>query len=175
MTCSDEWGTRQGGLLEGVPQGWDASFAVLPNENFNIASAIKGSVASWKAGAFNYDASQPFQSAFTSDGAGLTIEVAKKIAALPINEETPGFFNVPVCGTYDLRTFPPASKSDSTVCMGNAFGGSPVSKAKFGDNISDSVKQVLVYGPPKDVYGPTTSSPNAAGYLPGWCGVHVRQ
>lgn len=94
---------------------------------------------------------------------------------MPIKEDTAGFFNIPVCGTYDLRTFPPASNSDSTVCMGNAFGGSPTSKAKFADNIGDVVKSALERGPPGDEYGPTTSSPNAAGYLPGWCGVHVRQ
>lgn len=101
--------------------------------------------------------------------------MAKEIAALPIHEETAGFFNVPVCGTYDLRSFPPASNSDSTVCMGNAFGGSPVSKAKFSDNVGNAVKQVLIQGPPSDEYGPTLASPNEAGYLPGWCGVHLTQ
>ena len=175
MTGSSKYGHLKGGLLAGVPQGWDTPFAILPNEYFNIAGAIRGSVASWKAGDFNYDASQPYQSAFTSDGAGLTIDVAKKIAAMPINEETAGFFNVPVCGTYDLRTFPPASKTDVTVCMGNAFGGSAASKKKFVDNIGDTVKNVLIHRAPRDEYGPTISSPNAAGYLPGWCGVHVRQ
>lgn len=161
--------------MSGVPQGWDTPFSVLPNEYFNIAKAIRGSINSWKTGDFDYDASQPFEAAFTSDGANLSVEEAKAIAALPINEETAGFFNVPVCGTYDLRTFPPASGNDATACKTNAFGGSPNSRNKFYDHVGDNVKKSLRHGPPGDVYGPMAQSPNAAGYMPGWCGVHVTQ
>ena len=160
--------------MSALPQGWDSTFSVLPNENFNITGAVRGSVASWKAGDFGYDASQPYQAAFSSSE-GLTIEQATAIARMPINEETAGFFNLPVCGTYDLRAFPPASGYDITNCLGNAFGGSPNSKARFSDHVKDTVKNVLLYSPPDNVYEPKFQSPNAAGYMPGWCGVHVTQ
>ena len=155
--------------MSGLPQGWNVPFSVLPNEYFSIAGAIRGSVASWKTGDFGYDASAPYQAAFTS-AAGLSVDQAHALANMSFAEETAGFFNLPTCETYDLRYFPPASGGDDTVCMGTAFGGTPNSRARFSDHVNDMVKKVL-HGPPGDAYGTTIQGPNAAGYMPGWCGV----
>lgn len=102
-------------LMPTAPQGWSQPFSVLPNESFNITSAIKGSVASWQAGDFNYDAASQYQDAFSS-GKPLTEDLVKSLQDLDIAPETAGFFNIPVCATYDLRFFPPAASSGGPGC-----------------------------------------------------------
>lgn len=97
-------------MEKSTPQGYDQSFNVLPNEPFNVADAIKGSVASWQAGDFGYDASDPFGNALNSTG-GLSDDQVTQLSNLDIAATTAGFFNIPVCQTWDLRFFPPASGS----------------------------------------------------------------
>ena len=93
------------------PQGYDQGFNVLPNEPFNVADAIVGSVASWQAGDFGYDASDPYENFFKSTG-GLSDDQITELVNLDIAATTAGFFNIPVCQTWDLRFFPPASGSE---------------------------------------------------------------
>ena len=93
------------------PQGYDQDFNVLPNEPFNVTDAIVGSVASWQAGDFGYDASDPYEKAFNSTG-GLSDDQITELIKLDIAATTAGFFNIPVCQTWDLRFFPPASGSE---------------------------------------------------------------
>lgn len=96
------------------PQGYDQGFSVLPNEPFNVSDAIIGSVASWQAGDFGYDASDPYENAFNST-AGLSDDQITELSKLDIAATTAGFFNIPVCQTWDLRFFPPASGSELLV------------------------------------------------------------
>ena len=93
------------------PQGYDQDFNVLPNEPFNVSDAIVGSVASWQAGDFGYDASDPYEKAFNSTG-GLSDDQIAELSKLEIAATTAGFFNIPVCQIWDLRFFPPASGSE---------------------------------------------------------------
>ena len=99
------------------PQGWNTPFNTLPDEPFNVTGAIKGSVASWKAGDFAYDAASIYSSALTS-GNPLSSDQVSSIANLKIAPETAGLFNIPVCGVYDLRFFPPAAPA---VLVGNIY------------------------------------------------------
>ena len=99
-------------MEKSAPQGYDQSFDVLPNEPFKVADAIIGSVASWQAGDFGYDASDPYKNAFNSTG-GLSDDQVTQLSKLDIAATTAGFFNLPVCQTLDLRFFPPASGSES--------------------------------------------------------------
>lgn len=152
-----------------TPQGWSEPFSVLPSEPFNITSAIKGSVASWQVGDFNYDAASQYQDAFSS-GQPLTSDLVKALQALDIAPETAGFFNIPVCATYDLRFFPPAASSGGPGCeylvalnvqgeaaltitvscnaCGQGLGGKPGSSAKFWDNANKIVQAALTAPPP---------------------------
>ncbi len=109
-------------LMPTTPQGWNSPFSVLPNEPFNITSAIKGSVASWQVGDFNYDAASQYQDAFNS-GQPLTSDLVQSLQALDIAPETAGFFNIPVCATYDLRFFPPAASSGGPGCKSSIAPG----------------------------------------------------
>ena len=143
-------------LLSGLPQGWDANFHVLPSEPFTIAGAITGSVLSWQIGDFGYDASNPYNSAFTS-GSGLTTDQATALSKLVVAETTAGFFNVPVCETYDLRFFPLTSGGSCSAC-GLGLGGTPGSTAKFMDNVNQTVKTGLQNAiPPSCTMGYETS------------------
>ena len=172
--------------MSAYPQGFDQPFSVLPGEPLDVPGAIRGSVASWRAGDFGYDASNPYNASL-STGAGITLDQVTTLAALKIAPETAGFFNLPVCETFDLRWFPPAS---GTSCVECGFGGMPGSTNKFMDAANDAVKKALKPPPdctmgyetticiqtcPNDVYGPVHAQQNAAGYSPGWCGVHVTQ
>ena len=166
------------------PQGWDANFNVLPGEVLDIPATIRGSVNSWLTGDFGYDASNPYNESL-STGAGLSVDQITAITKLKIAPETAGFFNLPVCETFDLRWFPPTSNSQCVSCGG--FGGTPGSTKKFMDVASDTVKKALQMPPdcsmgyetticvqqcPTEEYGPVHAQQNAAGYSPGWCGVH---
>ncbi|CAF9943558.1 MAG: hypothetical protein ALECFALPRED_000655 [Alectoria fallacina] len=180
-------------LMPTTPQGWSQPFSVLPGESFNITSAIEGSVASWQVGDFNYDAASHYQDAFSS-GQPLTLDSVKSLQELDIAPETAGFFNIPVCAAYDLRLFPPTASSGGSGFSCNAciqgLGGKPGSSAKFWDNANEIVQAALTAPPPcvqayetqvcvdncpSDPYGPTSAQNVAAGYAPGWCGVHAIQ
>ena len=169
--------------MAAYPQGFDSKFAVLPGETLDVAGAIRGSVNSWLVGDFGYDASNPYNQSFAS-GAGLSLEQVETLANLTIAPETAGFFNVPVCETFDLRWFPPASNAKCVTC---GFGGTPGSTKLFMDAANDAVKNAIKPPPdctqaylnticvqqcPSDAYGPIHAQENAAGYSPGWCGVH---
>ena len=99
-----------GAIEKSTPRGYGQNFPVLPNEPLNIADAIAGSVASWQAGDFGYDASNPYNAAFNSAG-GLSDDQVNQLSNLTIGATTAGFFNIPVCQTWDLNFFPPASGS----------------------------------------------------------------
>ena len=126
-----------------TPMGYDKSFNVLPNEPFSVSGAVKGSIASWQVGDFGYDASNPYNDAFNS-ASGLTPDQAGQIAKLNIAEETAGFFNIPVCQTWDLRYFPPASGGNCNACGAKtAVGGTSGSTVKFLDKVNSIVKGTL--------------------------------
>ena len=126
-----------------TPMGYDKSFNVLPNEPFSVSGAVKGSIASWQVGDFDYDASDPFADAFNSS-AGFSPDQVTQIANLNIAEETAGFFNIPVCQTWDLRFFPPASGGTCNACgAATAVGGTKGSTVKFMDKVNDIVKNTL--------------------------------
>lgn len=165
------------------PQGFDNHFSVLPGEDFDVAGAIRGSVASWRVGDFDYDASNPYSQSLASGG-GLPLDQVKTLANLTVAPDTAGFFNIPVCETFDLRYFPPASNAR---CLDCGFGGTPGSTKRFQDAINDKVKKAIEPPPdcvqaytmsvcddkcPGGPYGPRKAQQNAAGYSPGWCGVH---
>lgn len=102
-------------ILGIAPQGWNQPFSVLPNEPFNVTDAIKGSVASWQIGDFNYDIGSQFQDVLTS-GQPLTSEFIKALQDIDISPDTSDFLYIPVCETLDLRFFPPAVSSGATGC-----------------------------------------------------------
>lgn len=97
---------RAGDLDKTSPMGWNSGEAGI-----NVASVIRGSVNSFFAGDFNYDAANPYNAALSS-GQPLSPDQLNSLAALKITEETAGIFNLPVCQIYDLRYFPPASGSE---------------------------------------------------------------
>ena len=133
--------------LEGSePQGWDSNFQIVPGENFRIGDAIKGSIASWQAGDFGYDASDPYNQTFR-DGT-ISAQQLTQLGQLDISQSTAGFFNVPVCQLLDLRSFPPASGLGCTACDTSvAVGGTKGSTVKFWDKVPKKMQQVLESSP----------------------------
>lgn len=113
-----------------------------------MAGLIKGSINSWRAGDFGYDAANPYNDAFSSKS-GFTDAQLQSLSKLVIAEETAGFFNIPVCETLDLRFFPLTSGTSCTAC-GGAYGGTKGSTKKFMDNVSDTVKKGLQNAVPPD-------------------------
>ena len=101
-----------------TPMGWDSNFEIMSGVKFDTSAAIRGSVASWKAGDFNYDIGDHFGDSLTKAGTSGSLDesIATAIGKLIIAEETAGFFNIPVCRVYDLRSFPPAAGSGSYCC-----------------------------------------------------------
>lgn len=96
-----------GDLLKTSPMGWDSGEAGI-----TVDGAIRGSVNSFFAGDFGYDASNPYKDTLGA-GKALSSEQVDSLSKLEITEETAGLFNIPVCQIYDLRFFPPASGSKS--------------------------------------------------------------
>ena len=88
---------------------WDSNYQILSGEPFDASAAIRGSVASWTAGDFNYDVADQWSDQLTSGN--LDESTATAIGSLDVMESTAGFFNIPVCKVYDLASFPPASPS----------------------------------------------------------------
>ncbi|KAL6721375.1 hypothetical protein ACLMJK_000478 [Lecanora helva] len=125
------------------PQGWDSGEAGI-----DVAGAIRGSINSWAAGDFAYDASNPYNDALKG-GDALSADQLSSLAKFQASEETAGLFNIPVCQMFDLRFFPPASGNSCSACH-NSVGGTPGSTKKFGDNVNDIVKKVL-QGPPNTI------------------------
>ena len=99
---------NQGGsLMDTAPMAWNANYQILSGETFDTSAAIRGSVASWAAGDFNYDVGSQWSDQLTSGN--LDEATATAIGTLDISEATAGFFNIPVCRVFDLASFPPAS------------------------------------------------------------------
>ncbi|MDI1490734.1 MAG: hypothetical protein OHK93_001938 [Ramalina farinacea] len=127
-------------LLKSYPQGWDSNLQIVPGESFSMGSAVKGSIASWRAGDFDYDASDPFEDSILN-GKDLDIGALQK---LKISQETAGFFSIPVCQVRDLRAYPPASGKGCTACdTAAAIGGTSGSKEKFWDHITKDVQIII--------------------------------
>ena len=165
------------------PKGFDGTYPVVPGEPLDVAGAIRGSVNSWLEGDFGYDASNPYNESLAS-GAGLSIEQVQNLSRLKIAPDTAGFFNIPVCETFDLRYFPPASGAKCIKC---GFGGTPGSTKRFADFTNSVVKKAIKPPPhcvhdnlrtwclpqcPRDPYGPVRAQQNAGGYSPGSCSIH---
>ena len=113
-------------LMSTTPMGWDSNYEILSREPFDTSAAIRGSVASWAAGDFNYDVSDQFSDQLNSGALDDATTVA--IGNLNISESTAGFFNIPVCKVYDLASFPPASPNGYPCACAYT---SAVSKAPF--------------------------------------------
>lgn len=101
--------------------GWDSGEAGI-----TVDGAIRGSISSFFAGDFGYDASNPYKDTLSA-GKGLSSEQVDSLSKLEITEETAGLFNIPVCQIFDLRFFPPASGSKSLLslyqlhCLANIY------------------------------------------------------
>ena len=100
---------QNGGLpsLLATPQGWNANYQVWTGEAFSTSDAIRGSVASWLKGNFEYDISQQFSSLLN----GGNID-ASALEGLQVSQSTAGYFNIPVCRVLDLRSFPPSNANN---------------------------------------------------------------
>ena len=135
-------------VLEGsLPQGWDSNLPIVPGETFNMGDAIKGSVASWQAGDFGYDASDPFSDTMKK-GDIFSPQQLTQLAQLDISQSSAGFFNLPVCQLYDLRGFPPASGLGCTACHTSvSVGGTKGSTVHFWDKVDSTVQNVLESAP----------------------------
>ena len=94
-------------LMNSAPMAWNANYQILSGETFDTSAAVRGSVASWAAGDFNYDIGSQWSDQLTSGN--LDEATATAIGTLDISEATAGFFNIPVCRVFDLASFPPAS------------------------------------------------------------------
>ena len=94
-------------LMTTAPMAWNANYQILSGQTFDTSAAIRGSVASWAAGDFNYDIGDQWSDQLTSGN--LDEATATAIGSLNISEATAGFFNIPVCRVFDLASFPPAS------------------------------------------------------------------
>lgn len=112
--CNNKIGLRSrltqthsfGDLDKTSPMGWDSGVGSV-----DVAGAIRGSINSWAAGDFGYDASNPYNAALSA-GQVLSPDQIASLSKLQISEETAGLFNIPVCQMFDLRFFPPASGSE---------------------------------------------------------------
>ena len=113
-------------LMGTTPMGWNSNYEILSGEPFDTSAAIRGSVASWAAGDFNYDVSAQFSDQLNLGA--LDDATAVAIGNLNISESTAGFFNIPVCKVYDLASFPPASPNGYPCACAYT---SAVSKAPF--------------------------------------------
>ncbi len=131
---------NDGGFPMGTaPMGWDSNYQILSGEPFDTSAAIRGSVASWTAGDFNYDLSDQWSDQLTSGN--LDESTATAIGTLDVTESTAGFFNIPVCRVYDLASFPPASpNSYACACAYN----SAVSESTFPPQSLSKLKTVAV-------------------------------
>lgn len=120
-----------------APKGYNAPYDIVPGETFFTSGATHGSVASWLAGDFGYDISKSFQS--LSTGSDISNDDITKLSQLKISPETPGFFNLPVCRTLDLRALPAAGGSFCGCSDKAAIGGTSGSTAKFSDNVQSAI------------------------------------
>ncbi|MCJ1272566.1 hypothetical protein MMC21_000352 [Puttea exsequens] len=110
-----------------TPMGWDSNFEIMSGVKFDTSAAIRGSVASWKAGDFNYDIGDHFGDSLTKAGTSGSLDesIATAIGKLIIAEETAGFFNIPVCRT----------------------GGMAGSTAMFSKNVNSKVMEMCTPTP----------------------------
>ena len=120
-------------LMGTSPMGWNSNYEILSGQPFDTSAAIRGSVASWAAGDFNYDVSDKFSDQLNSGVLDPATAVA--IGNLNISESTAGFFNIPVCKVYDLASFPPATPNGYPCACAYS---SAVSKPPFLSNLTIS-------------------------------------
>ncbi|KAK0515841.1 hypothetical protein JMJ35_001875 [Cladonia borealis] len=142
-------------LMSTTPMGWNSNYEILSGEPFDTSAAIRGSVASWAAGDFNYDVSDQFSDQLNSGA--LDDATAVAIGNLNISESTAGFFNIPVCKVYDLASFPPASPNGYPCACAytSATGGTSGSTEKFSNYVSSTINN-LVYPSPIAIPQSTT-------------------
>lgn len=96
------------------PMGWNSDYQILSGVTFDTSAAVRGSIASWMAGDFNYNIADQYTDQLTSGN--LDTATATAIGNIVISESTAGFFNIPVCKVYDLASFPPANGATSLCC-----------------------------------------------------------
>ena len=124
-------------LITTTPMGWNSNYQILSGQTFDTSAAIRGSVASWAAGDFNYDVSDQYSDQLNSGN--LEEATAVAIGTLNISESTAGFFNIPVCRVFDLASFPPASPGSYPCACGYP---SAVSEPAFPFHSSSKLKTV---------------------------------
>ena len=103
--------------MDSTPMGWDSKYEILAGDagtTFDTSAAVRGSVASWLAGDFNYNVADQYADELNSGN--LDEATATAIGNLDVSEATAGFFNIPVCKVYDLASFPPAAGKGSRAC-----------------------------------------------------------
>lgn len=128
------------------PRALPQNFDVVDNDKFSAADAIMGSILSWKAGDFNYSIADPYKTALDANQP-LSANDFKGLLNLEISPKTAGFFSIPVCQVFDLRTYPPymqaqGSEFDYCAACSHALGGTPRSKARFVDNVPDTARAI---------------------------------
>ena len=96
------------------PMGWNSGYQILSGLVFDTSAAVRGSVASWKAGDFNYNIADQYATQLQSGT--LDTATATAIGQIEFSESTAGIFNIPVCRVFDLASFPPANGAGSLCC-----------------------------------------------------------
>ena len=94
--------------------GWDSNYQILAGTTFDTSAAVRGSVASWLAGDFNYNVADQYADQLNTGN--LDEAPATAIGNLDISEATAGFFNIPVCKVFDLASFPLAIGHGARAC-----------------------------------------------------------
>lgn len=93
------------------PQGATSGFDVGISTKIALDAALitKGCVNSWLKGDFGYTIESGFSDLLQGD---LSAESATALGGLQITQDAAGWFNLPVCQVWDLRSFPPAAKGN---------------------------------------------------------------
>jgi hypothetical protein len=96
------------------PMGWNFNYQILSGVTFDTSAAVRGSVASWKVGDFNYNIADQYATQLQSGN--VDTATATAIGSIDISESTAEIFNIPVCRVFDLASFPPANGASSLCC-----------------------------------------------------------
>jgi len=96
------------------PMGWNSNYQNLSGVTFDTSAAVRGSVAFWKVGDFNYNIADQYATQLRSGD--VDTATTTTIDNIDISESTAGFFNIPVCRVFDLASFPPANGASSLCC-----------------------------------------------------------
>ena len=83
-----------------ISQGWNTSWQLVPRNTFQAPQAIRGSVASYKAGNLDYDVG-------TSKDGKLSEGELNDLVHWSIGLETAGFCSIPIREFRDLRDINP--------------------------------------------------------------------